>query len=315
MESNVTLEVAVMIDKTAQKLYKYILRYGDRCPNPVCTTRSCFSPSPQPEDSRPRSLDGRIGHEVTQNPMQDNVLAATDDQTLIREFERRFPPEMGRPYPAAAFMHLVKYFPSVTAEAFIARRDGDDFQILVVDRKPSDIAHQGTCHMAGTFHLNGETFSAHIMRTLGTEVGLLFSPATFVGLTNDPYEPRGHHVHQIYNVELREEPVKGRWVRLLDLPSNLVLQHLPMIHDALSVYLGLSPAGFESEYQPTTKSEIDYWADWYHQEMLVTAPNPHEAARARMCEVGERQYWQEEIGALEEILSLMSAPTEDSSNR
>lgn len=182
--------------------------------------------------------------------MTDAVLLADADlEQLMAAVRAIVPLGPGMMHPLPLYRLFNDGRPAITGElaAFRYAEDGE-IEVLLIDRLPTDDAHAGTCHLPGKFMLLKETTDTFVHRIAKVELGVDEVSFFEVGSCNDPFEPRGHHFHRIFLITLDSEPAIGRWVKVTDLPSNIVEQHLPMIFDALSVFLGVLAPGFAREY-------------------------------------------------------------------
>ncbi len=196
------------------------------------------------------------------------------------QLRRLAPPTPGKGYPLPLFTYLNETRAATCGELFITRQDEffppSTMQILLVRRGQGDVGYTGI-HMPGKYDLM-EVPSTMVNRIARSELGVGATIQRFLGIMADTHivPGRGPERHEIYDVHLEGEPVKGEWYRLAALPDDVLDHHLPMIYHALAVVVGQADPGFMFPYTGETATADDDCAppvNWQQKirELLAAA--------------------------------------------
>lgn len=141
------------------------------------------------------------------------------------------------PFGDELFRAISRLSIGVPLEAVVFRRKKNEIYVLLVRRAKDDPAYPGAWHVPGTFLRPSETQDTAIKRLGKKELGCELKISRQVGWDDNLYENRGHCIHLIFLVKIRESIKNGRWFPVKKLPPEILDHHKNVvIPKALKTY-------------------------------------------------------------------------------
>jgi ADP-ribose pyrophosphatase YjhB (NUDIX family) len=145
-----------------------------------------------------------------------------------------------KPYGAELFNALVRLSPPCAIEAVCLRRNAEGHvEVHLVQRGLDESAYPGHWHVPGSVLRPGETFPDVFRRLEEEEFNGDLVSCLFVDHHVNLKEARGTFVSVVHLCALEGNNLRGRWVRVDQLPASMADHHrnhfIPM---ALKAFLG-----------------------------------------------------------------------------